>query len=225
MPRLPHLPHGELPSARGKGAKEGLGFARTEVIGRDIGHHHRIRRQIEQRAVTFVRFDHPPCAPAHHTATSGRRRTPAYHRSPIDHIGLMSRLAKNPAHHGSHRALPRRTRNGQATSPCGQLRQHFGAMHHAQPQRSGRHQIGIVRFDRRAGHHRVEPRYHTAAVLREERNLAGAQLVEGVEGLSGVQTAIRPRHDIAASAGRFGHRAHAHPADADKMQMGATRHG
>ena len=117
------------------------------VDGRDDGNH---RREQQERAVAFVRFDHHVFALADARVRAGMIHAPA-----DDKRGIEAGSRQNRRDHRGRRGLSVRAGDSDAVFQAHQFREHFRARNHRNFQQMRLDDFYIVRAHGRRNHHHV----------------------------------------------------------------------
>ena len=183
------------------------GLEVIEMLGIDIGDDRDLGRQLQERAVTLVRFDHHPVAGA-----KPRIRAIGVDDAAIDHGGIEAAGIEQRCDHRGRGGLAVGAGDGDAALQPHQLGQHLGAAHHRNAAFARRRQFRIVALDRGGDHDDLRAVDVLRLVADRDPRAVLAQTVEIV-----IVRGVRALHGIAEIEQHLGDAAHADPADPDEV--------
>ncbi len=178
-----------------------------EMLGIDVGHDRDVGRQLQERAVRFIGFDHHPVAGAEPCV-----RTVGVDDAAVDHGRVKAaRIDERRNQRGGRRLAVRAGDRDAALEPH-QLGQHLSAAHHRQALRPRRDELWIVALDGSRHHHHfgIAERGGRMADRNFSAFIAQPPDICGIGG-------IRPLHRIAEVDEHLGDAAHPDAADTDEV--------
>ena len=183
------------------------GLEMIEMLGIDIGDDRDLGRQLQERAVALVRFDHHPVA-----RTETRVGAIGIDDAAIDHGGIEAAGIEQRRDHRGRGGLAVGAGDGDAALQPHQLGQHLGAAHHRNAPFARRRQFRIVALDRGGDHDDLRAVDVLRLVADRDLRAVLAQTVEIV-----IVGGVRALHGIAEIEQHLGDTAHADPADPDEV--------
>ena len=179
------------------------------MIGIDIGHYGNGRRQLEERAIGFVRLGDQVLALAELGIGAESIEAPADHRGRVD-----AAMGQDRRHHAGGGGLAVGAGDGDPIFHPHQFGQHFGTRDDGDQPAVGFEDFGVVGPHRGRGHHHVDVGEVLAAVAITDRS---AQLTEAPGDLALFE--VGTGHLVAEIDEHLGDAAHADAADADEVDF------
>ena len=187
----------------------------VQVVGLDVRHEHRARRQVRERLVALVGLHH--VVPARPRV---RVRAVGAHDAADEERGVLAHGVQHAGQHGRRGGLAVRARHGKRLQVAAQVREHLRTVPDGQAPLLGGDELGVVVQDGRGHHHHVGRGVVAPGAARQVgRVVADAHVDAGGLQLLGVAALleIRPAHAQALVEGDARDAAHAHPAHADEV--------
>ena len=197
------------------------------MLAVQVGHHRQHRRQLQERAIAFIRLSHQILRAAQPRVRPQRIHAPAHHHRKIQ-IAFAATRAQHRRDHRGRRRLAMHPGHGDPVLQPHQLGQHLRPLDHRNLSRPRLQYLGIGRRHRRAGYHHIACRRVAGRMSLVDRRSHARQTV-----CHRRPAQVRTRHRVAHGQQNLRDSAHANPADADEVdtvrrseqKMARQKHG
>ena len=179
-----------------------------QMLAVDVGDDRQNRRELQERSVALVAFDHQVIACAHARVRAAQHcRAPAHH-----HGGIETRVDQNGRHHRGGGGFAVAAGDGDAEFQAHQLGQQLAARDHGKPEAARFDDFRIVGPHRGADDHRLR-----AGDIRRRVAFVNHRSARRQTFGDGRELQVGSADRIAQFEQHFGQSAHADSADADEV--------